>query len=43
MYIDDVDTSNYAYQQQHILSRDDEGYLFLDSLDVDGLTNDLYY
>ena len=42
MYIDDVDTNDYEYQQQLILSRDYEGYLFPDSLDVDGLTTVLY-
>ena len=42
MFIDEVDINDYEYQQQLILSRVDEGYLFSDSLDVDGLTTDLY-
>ena len=42
MYIDDVDTNDYEYQQQLILSRDDEGYSFTDLREIDGLTNDLY-
>ncbi|MDB4639042.1 hypothetical protein OAE83_00930 [bacterium] len=42
MFIDDVDTNDYEYQQQLILSRDDKGYLFPDSLEVDQFTNDLY-
>ena len=42
MFIDDVDTNDYEYQQQLILSRDDEGYLFPDSLEINGLTTDLY-
>ena len=42
MFIDDVDTNDYEYQQQLILSRDDVGYMFPDSQDLDGLTADLY-
>ncbi len=42
MFIDDVDTNDYEYQQQLILSRDDEGYLFPDSLELNGLTTDLF-